>query len=265
MKKTNLFFLAAFLTASHLLVAQNTSTEKERETETITSPLMMFGGEQKATPAGEHTDPRQIRGEREESANDADSSSLAVRGTLSGLSEKEGNKNGQKSHFFNQQEVTLDHFRDALEFYPHAERFVIAENEGHPIQPEKLLVNKELARSNNLAIINALRDAVEREYSSVGGEIVNEVLRKNSELNAATLQQILTLIDTKAELGERGDENSREIITDENDPEHWTSRLHKAARLLSEHARENLEVEAMPGGAKDKDSLDERISAARES
>ena len=59
MKKTNLFFLA-FLTASHLLLAQNTLTEKEGESEAITSPLMMLGklGEKKATPVIEKRDPR---------------------------------------------------------------------------------------------------------------------------------------------------------------------------------------------------------------
>ncbi|MEI6416797.1 MAG: hypothetical protein WCO92_03655, partial [Verrucomicrobiota bacterium] len=114
----------------------------------------------------------------------------------------------------------------------------------------------------NLAIINALRDAVQREYSLVSEDIVSEVLGGNDELNAATLQQILTLIDSKAEssLARRGEESSREI--DENETAHWTFFLNEAALLVSEYARENLEVEKMPGG--DKISRRSRIQAATE-
>jgi len=178
MKKTKLFLLAAFLTAPHLLLAQlaqNTSTGQKTQSQEISSPLMMFGGEEKKTPArDEQRHPRQASEQAETKDSDTGNSSLVARGPSARASEEKESYD-ERSPLAHQQALTLQHFRDALEAYPEAERFIIVANGDNPIQPEIPLATTTVARSNNLAIINALRDAVQREYSLISEDIVNEV------------------------------------------------------------------------------------------
>ncbi|MEI6416798.1 MAG: hypothetical protein WCO92_03660 [Verrucomicrobiota bacterium] len=173
MKKILFLLCAANIQAQNLY--QSTDDRLQTSIDQNSSPLMMFGGEEKKTPArDEQRHPRQASEQAETKDSDTGNSSLVARGPSARASEEKESYD-ERSPLAHQQALTLQHFRDALEAYPEAERFIIVANGDNPIQPEIPLATTTVARSNNLAIINALRDAVQREYSLISEDIVNEV------------------------------------------------------------------------------------------
>ena len=100
--------------------------------------------------------------------------------------------------------LTLQHFREALEATPNAERFVvITERNGErSIQARRSSGGR---RDQNLEILAALRTAIEREQSSEDAALVTEVVGPlnlmtylNSHLTPARLHEILRRADNLA-------------------------------------------------------------------
>ena len=101
----------------------STSTSNE---EVGTSPLMMFGEEEKnSSDKNKTSSSQEAEGRRQTEQNDIageNSSSQIERGNLStGIAEEEGDE----------VVIRLDHFRQAIEDYPTAARLIILEREGN--------------------------------------------------------------------------------------------------------------------------------------
>lgn len=205
--------------------SKSTSTLDYPSLNQRSSPLMMFGGgneEGIKTSDEAKTDPRQ---DQRLTTIPVASSSQAARGNPGGgIAEVSENDGIPKSDHV----LTLQDFRNARSANPDAPRFVIVRDGANSfIQLGDVASGN---RNENLDIIDALRNALEKEYSSESKSIVSQVIGLNnlmtygnSHLSGERLLKILSRSDTTQNMP----------LTSEQSPLHASQSEQTTARLAS--------------------------------
>lgn len=160
MRKTNhLLTLILLLGTCNLLLAQSDSIDVQADLSS--SPLMMFGGEAHEESENESSENVATRTAQERRNTETDNNLNDLEDQRDSLPQVvKQNPNTPPS---NQQQLTLDHFRAALEDHPEAERFVIVANENgiFSIQPQAADPNTPgRNRNEDMQITNLLRSLI---------------------------------------------------------------------------------------------------------
>jgi|GEM_PF-5569890 len=199
------YFFFAVLVSSYCLLAQmpkdfreivqNTSTSASNE-EVETSPLMMFGGEKGKTIGEKKENSATPKDPRDEYQNfSSDDSSNVPSGELSngnGIAERDEK---------DEDVVTLEHFKQAVEAYPTAARLIIEEEGGLSIQPQEPRANRAGSTgAENRKILKTLKRLIANFYGPDLAESIPQLnalaLLRADPLGSENLRAILTFLET---------------------------------------------------------------------